>query len=167
MKKPRTPNNPDAQKRAKKANSRSARNADPFAIPPHPLGYRFLSEERPLRATKFNAILPSVISRYGLGRKLVVERFQNAWRKALEVVFVDDSYAQYDFSDPYEERGVSKLDFYLRHARLVSFRGGTAYVEIASNLLYQELQFYLGSILNELRRLLPEDKIEKIKLVVR
>ena len=96
-----------------------------------------------------------------------MERFQKAWRDALGAVFADASYAEFDFSDPYEERSVSKLDFYLRHARLVSFRGGTIYVEIASNLLYQELQFYLGSILNEMRRLLPEDNIGKIKLVVR
>ncbi len=167
MKKSSFPNNPRGSKRAKKSKTRSFNNADPFATPPHPLGFQFLDEERPLRATKFGAILPSVISKYGLGRKLTVERFQNAWRDALQAVFGDDSRSKFDEADPCGDRVASKLDFYLKYARLVSFRGGTIRVEIASNLLYQELQFYLDSILDELRRLLPDDNLERIKLVVR
>jgi hypothetical protein len=159
------PNNPNGPKRPKKPNSRSAKKKDPFARPPHPLGYQFLSDERPVRATKFSSVLPSIIAKYGLGRRLSVERFQNAWREALQVVFDDSLVDDFDYADLEDEQIPSKLETYMKYARPVSFRSATLRVEIASNLLYQELQFYLGDILKEMRLRLPDENIEKIKLL--
>ena len=163
MKKPSSPNSPGESGRSKRTNS-AKKNRDPFARPPHPLGYRFLSDERPIRASRFGAIIPSVMAKYGLGRRIGVERFHEAWRGALETVFGGPT----DEFAPELDGGASdKLQTYLQYARPVSFRSGTLRVEIASNLLYQELQFYLSQILQEIRRRLPDENIQSIKLIVR
>jgi len=164
MKKARSSNGSDALNRSKKTKSSKFRKNDPFARPPHPLGYQFLSEERPLRASKVGSVLPSLIARYGLGRKIGVERMQNAWREALAVVFTqrssDEFYQEYDESS-------GKLETFLKYAKPVSFRAGALRVEIVSNLLYQELQFYSNAILKEIQKRLPDENVETIKLVVR
>ena len=125
MKKPSSPNSPGESGRSKRTNS-AKKNRDPFARPPHPLGYRFLSDERPIRASRFGSIIPSVMAKYGLGRRIGVERFHEAWRGALETVFggPDDEFA------PELDGGASdKLQTYLQYARPVSFRSGTLRVE--------------------------------------
>ncbi|MBQ9872972.1 MAG: DUF721 domain-containing protein [Thermoguttaceae bacterium] len=168
MKSASFPNNPDGSNRPKNRKSSGSRRDDPFARPAHPLGFQFLSEERPIRASKFGAILPSVMAKYGLGRKLAVERINAAWRESLRVVLTGafDS----DFSVDLDDENLpsdDKLATFERNARPVSLRGGALRVEVVSSILCQELRFHLEPILRELRRRLPEEKIEKIKLIAK
>lgn len=159
-------NRPSAPNPSKKRKTRKPNARDPFSRPPHPLGINFLNEERPIRAVKFNALLPSIVAKYGLGRSLSAEKYQNAWREALRRVFEQED----DFADYYAEENdgaPNKLETFLKYTRPVSFRGGALRVEIASNLLYQELQFYQTQLVAELRALLPNEQIEKIKAVVK
>jgi len=165
MQKARSTTTSNPSKKGKKSKTTGYDRSDPFAVPPNPLGYRALTEERPLRASRFGSVLPSIAAKYGLGRKLGVERFNAAWRDALATVFDADSFMDFGESDGSE--GPSKLETYAKYARPVAFRGGVLRIELASNLLLQELQFYLASLLRELQTRLPEEKIEKIKLSVR
>lgn len=185
MKKSPSSKSPGAPKRQKTAKNASAprqsrktskKRDDPFAAPPHPLGFNFLSEERPIRASKFGAILPTIVAKYGFGRKIGVERFHNAWNDALATVFRAESLDGWDDWEGWESGGSwndggnaspSKLATYTRHARPVAFRGGTLSVCVESRLLCQELSFYLPQILRELQTALPDENVERIKLVVR
>ena len=164
MKNVRSSNGSSASSRSKKTKTSNFRKNDPFARPPHPLGYQFLSEERPLRASKVGSVLPSLVAKYGLGRKIGVERMQNAWREALDVVFAQRSNDEF-----YQESDEpsSKLATFLKYAKPVSFRAGALRVEIVSNLLYQELQFYSSAILKEIQKRLPDENVKTIKLIVR
>lgn len=165
MKKASSPTSRGVSKGSKRTNSAKIRKKDPFARPPHPLGFNFLSEERPIRAARFGSVIPSVMAKYGFGRRLGVERFAAAWRAALETVLAADEYDAYE--PEFDDDTPSKLDTFLKYARPVSFRGGVLRVEIASNLLYQEMQFCIGGVLQELRRRLPEEDVRSIKLVVK
>lgn len=141
----------------------SNKRKDPFAVPPNPFGFAFLEERPRLRATQFGSILPSVIAKYGIGRRLGVERFVEAWNESLEVVFggewEDDS--ERDFDVP------SLLETFRAKTKLLSFRAGILRVEVASNLLANELQFRTPQLLSEMRGRLPNETIERLKLVIR
>ena len=143
------------------AKSRAAKKKSPFATPPHALGYNYLPVGRPLRASTFASVLPSVIAKYGLGRKLVTEKLASAWRAALTEVFGSAVDYEYDASS------VDKFDLFTRHTRLSSFRGGVFRVEVDSNLLYQELQFQASDLLRVLKAQLPDEKLTQLKIVVR
>ena len=123
------------------AKKRPASKKSPFATPPHPLGYNYIPEGRPIRATTFAAILPSVIAKYGL---FGASRSQD-----------------------HEVDGGDQYALFTRHTRLLTFRGGVLRVEVASNLLYQELQFQLADLLRAMRARLPNENIKQIKIVVR
>ncbi|MBQ9799223.1 MAG: DUF721 domain-containing protein [Thermoguttaceae bacterium] len=181
----KSPGAPKRQKTSKNAattrqsRKTSKKRDDPFAAPPHPLGFNFLSEERPLRASKFGAILPTIVAKYGFGRKIGVERFHNAWNDALATVFRAESldawndWESWESGENWSDGGAagfdpaSKLATYTRHARPVAFRGGTLSVCVESRLLCQELSFYLPQILREIQTALPDENVERIKLVVR
>lgn len=180
MKKIPSSKSPDATKRQNNAKSRvpkrktSKKRDDPFAAPPHPLGFNFLSEERPIRASRFGAILPTIVAKYGFGRKLGVERFHKAWNDALAAVFRAETDPGWDdWDDAWAIDGsnagaaASKLATYSKYAVPVAFRGGALTVRVASNLLCQELRFYLPQILHEIQTTLPDENVEKIKLVLR
>jgi len=96
---------------------------------------------------------------------------QNAWREALAVVFAQRSGdAFYYESDEFYQKSdesSSKLETFLKYAKPVSFRAGALRVEIVSNLLFQELQFYSNAILKEIQKRLPDENVETIKLIVR
>lgn len=174
----KSPGAPKRQKTSKNASTprqsrkTSKKRDDPFATPPHPLGFNFLSEERPIRATKFGSILPTLVAKYGFGRKIGVERFHNAWNDALATVFRAESLDGWNDWEDWNDGGAgfdspSKLATYTQHARPVAFRGGTLSVCVESRLLCQELSFYLPQILREIQTTLPDENVERIKLVVR
>lgn len=180
---PNSSNRPNGSNGPKKRKTSRAKKNDPFAKPAHPLGYTFISEERPIRATKFGSLLPSITAKYGLGRRLGAERFQNAWRETITAVFAeqDDFYAyqsDYGMSDSYAGNNAGgfgydspqqpdKAALFLKYAKPVSVRGGVLRVEIVSNLLFQELQFYQTAIVQRLQALLPNENIRSIKFVVK
>ena len=137
---------------------------DPFAVPPHPLGYRSLDERPKLRASRFDTILPSVIAKYGVGRRLGVERFHEAWRESVETVFGAPD--EFDYADEYDASTPGRLETIRKNTRPASFRGGVLRVEVVSNLLANELQFQLPQLLSEMRRRLPNEKIDQIRIVV-
>ncbi len=151
--------------RSKNGRRKKTKSNDPFATPPNPLGYQFLAERRPVRASQFGTILPSIIAKYGLGRKISVERFHEAWDAALTTVF---GAAENEFSsDAFGEEGPSRLEMFRKYARPANFRGGVLRIEVVSNLLAGELQYSTPELLAELRRLLPHEKIERLKIAVR
>lgn len=137
---------------------------DPFAVPPNPLGYNFLDERPRLRATQFGSILPSVIAKYGVGRRLGVERFHEAWQAAVEAVFGADD--EFGYDDGFDDETPGRLETLRKHTRPASFRGGVLRVEVVSNLLANELQFQIPQLLSEMRRRLPNEKIDQIRIVV-
>ena len=107
--------------------------------------------------------MPALVAKYGLGRRLVHERVQNAWRDALDAVFSQrQTYAQRDDG---EENG--KALFFFRNIKTSTLRNGTLRVEVASNLLYQELLFARRELLEQLQRRLPDDNLTNLKLVVK
>ncbi|MGI6402058.1 MAG: DUF721 domain-containing protein [Thermoguttaceae bacterium] len=147
-----------------KTGSRRGKKKDPFSNPPNPLGYNYLEERARINATQFSSIIPSVIARYGIGRKLGVERFLEAWNATLEAVFGDDDFVAYD---DFDEAVPSRLETIRRHSRLASFRGGVLRIEVVSSLLAGELHFQAPQLLKELRKRLPYENLDQIKFVVR
>ena len=161
MKKPRasTGSNDSAPKRGAKKQSSPK---DPFAVPPHPLGYNFLEERPRLRASRFDTILPSVVAKYGLGRRLIADQYHEAWREALEALYGGQE--EFDFV---EESASNRLETFLKCSRPTSLRGGVLRIEVVSHLLASELQFQTPRLLDELRARLPNETINEIKLAVR
>ena len=135
---------------------------DPFAVPPHPLGFNYLEERPRLRATRIDAILPSVFAKYGVGRKLAAERYEEAWRAALEALYA----AQDDFGFDGDD-APSRLETFLKCSRPTSLRAGVLRVEVVSHLLASELQFQTPKLVALLSEQLPGETIAEIKLVVR
>ncbi|MBR4976471.1 MAG: hypothetical protein IKY61_05400, partial [Thermoguttaceae bacterium] len=81
---------------------------------------------RPIRATKFGSILPTLVAKYGFGRKIGVERFHNAWNDALATVFRAESLDGWNDWEDWNDGGAgfdspSKLATYTQHARPVAF----------------------------------------------
>ena len=161
MKKKRssTGSNGAAPKRGAK---KSGTDKDPFAVPPHPLGYRFQEERPRLRATRFDAILPAVVAKYGVGRKLIAEQFQDAWRAVLKEIYGGED--EYAFDG---EVAPSRLETFLKCSRPTSLRGGVLRIEVVSHLLASELQFQTPKLLSALRSQLPDATINEIKIAVR
>ncbi|MDO5309226.1 MAG: hypothetical protein Q4G03_07005 [Planctomycetia bacterium] len=147
-----------AKSKRKRTNSRP----DPFARAPHPLGFQFLSDERPIRAVSFQAILPSVVAKYGLGRKMANQRLQEAWQNALRNVFCQEDALLTDQLD-----GNAKLELFLENTRATTLRAGALRIEIASNLLYQELLFVKSQLLAQLQSQLHDVALKSLKFVVR
>ena len=135
---------------------------DPFAVPPHPLGYSFQEERPRLRATRFDEIVPSVVSKYGIGRKLIAEQFQEAWRETLKSIYGADD--EFGFDD---DVAPGRLETFLKCSRPTSLRGGVLRIEVVSHLLASELQFQTPKLLSELRSRLPQNEINEIKIAVR
>jgi len=154
--------------RARVGKREKARSNDPFAVAPNPLGKTHLAEERPIRATRFASLLPAVYAKYGIGRKLGVERFLDAWRESLAAVFSDGGAETcFDARDEDKPQVFDRAATFATCARPTSFRGGVLRVELNSNLLLQEFHFHLPTLLREMQRRLPDEKIRQIKLALR
>ncbi|MBO7725545.1 MAG: DUF721 domain-containing protein [Thermoguttaceae bacterium] len=118
------------------------------------LGYRRMVEGKPgarrSRPTPIGNILPQIIARYGLGRKLSSGRFQEAFRNVLTDLF------------PRDETGFSIDDSY----RILGLRGGVLRISVTDAPLMSEFAFYKGEILRRMRLALPEEKIREIRFTL-
>jgi len=120
----------------------------------HPLGFQYMSEERPLTVSRFSDILPGLVARYGLGRKLGVEKYQRTWEQILSKLTAANR--QYPPGEKLREL-----------SRPIAFRNGTVRIEVEGNILFQELGFQRTWILSEFQRALPEEKIKQIRFTLK
>ena len=118
------------------------------------LGYRRMVEGKPgARRSKpipIGEILPQIVARYGLGRKLSAQRFQEAFRKVLADLF------------PQGRNGFYTESSY----RILGLRGGVLRISVTDAPLMSEFAFYKGEILRRLRLELPEEKIREIRFTL-
>ncbi|MDO5581356.1 MAG: DUF721 domain-containing protein [Planctomycetia bacterium] len=113
----------------------------------HPFGISWMDERRPCEYTPFSSIVPRMFAKFGIGRRLGIERFQKAWEE-IRIDFLHPLFPDI------------KLD---KKIRLSSFRGGTVSFEIKNHALYQELNFYKKEILSRFQQKIPEENIKEIK----
>ncbi|MHB1033945.1 MAG: DUF721 domain-containing protein [Pirellulales bacterium] len=86
-------------------------------------------------------VLAELIARRGLGKVQTAEELAEAWRKA-------------------------SGELASRYTRVGSIRGGTLEVVVANSALVQELTFQKPVLVQELKRLLPEKRIENLRFRV-
>lgn len=117
----------------------------------HPLGYWYDDGMRPSNPVKFAAILPAIIAKYGLARKIGFERIERVWREILNETLVDFI-------------GGRDTDSLIR---LTGFSRGSIRLEVAGNLLLQEFLFFKTAVLRQFQSSLPQEKIKDISVTVR
>ena len=116
-----------------------------------PLGYRFIPERRRLaRPSKLSEILPSILARTGMTRRLAVEKFQQCWKAVRQQILAPRGMVLDD-----DDTVVS------------GFRGGVISVTVSSASLVMELSFCQREILRYFQNELPDEKIKKIRFVQR
>ncbi|MDO5565429.1 MAG: hypothetical protein Q4G59_02145 [Planctomycetia bacterium] len=118
----------------------------------HPLGFWYEDEGRePARPTSFSSMIPAIMALYGAGRRLGVERFCEVWseiyKQAIPRVYEQD-------------RDGDLL-------QITSFRGGVVRVEVANNLILQEVLFSRQEVIRLFRERLPEEKITDVRFALR
>ena len=120
-----------------------------------PFGYRRMVEggkpgERRSRPTPIGNILPQIIARYGIGRKLSAERFKGTFEKILADLF------------PRDENGFDTGSSY----RILGLRGGILRISVTDAPSMSEFAFYKGEILRRMREELPDEKIRDIRFTL-
>ncbi len=119
------------------------------------LGYRRIVEggkpgERRSRPQRIGNIIPQIIARYGLGRKLSIERYQETFKKSLADLFPQD-----------ESRFYTDGSY-----RLIGLRSGILRVCVSDAPLMSEFAFYKGEILRRMREAMPDEKIRDIRFTL-
>ena len=131
--------------------------------PPDALGYRRLPDG-PKRSPimPIGEVLPSLLVRYGVGRQLAARRFRQSWATIFSELF--------PFSDtPISDTGLSPDTARSPEtfSRVSGLRGGTLTIEVHDAALLQELTFYTANAVRRFQELLPEEKIRKLKFVLK
>lgn len=119
------------------------------------LGYhRMIEGGRPgarrSKPIQIGNILPQIIARYGLGRKLSADRFSESFRQILADLF------------PQDENGFYTESSY----QILGLRGGVLRISVVDASLMSEFAFYKGEILRRIRLALPEEKINDIRFTL-
>ncbi|MDD3588151.1 MAG: hypothetical protein PHQ75_13290 [Thermoguttaceae bacterium] len=118
----------------------------------HPLGFWYEDEERNLsRPTSFSSMIPAILALYGPTRRLGVERFCETWQEIYKLAI----------PRVYEQDRQGDL------LQITSFRGGVVRVEVANNLILQEVLFSKQEVVRMFRERLPEEKITDVRFVLR
>ncbi|MBO7678611.1 MAG: DUF721 domain-containing protein [Thermoguttaceae bacterium] len=116
-----------------------------------PLGYRYTAERRRLaRPSKLSDILPSILARTGMTRRLAVEKYQQCWQAVRQQILAP--------------RGLILDD---SDTAVSAFRGGVLSVTVSSASLVMELSFCQREILRYFQSEMPDEKIKKIRFVQR
>ena len=154
------------------------------------LGYRRLAENpRKHHVVTFGDVLPDLIAKYGLARKLSIARFEETFRAILNDLFphspMSEEREERDEGDkggergksgdhktdpglnPAEETGESFGFFDAKSFRLIGFRAGTLQIEVSDAPLLSESTFYEGEILRRFQEALPNEKIRRIRFILR
>jgi predicted nucleic acid-binding Zn ribbon protein len=93
------------------------------------------------RPQKMGDLLAELLARRGYAREQAARHYDAAWRQAAGELLA-------------------------RHTRVGTVRRGTLEVTVANSVLLQELTFQKHSILEQLARLLPEERIDKLRFRV-
>lgn len=93
------------------------------------------------RPQKMGDVLAELMARRGYAREQTAANYEAAWREAAGALLA-------------------------RQTRVGLVRRGTLEVTVANSVLLQELTFQKQAIVGELRRLLPDEKIEKLRFRV-
>ncbi len=93
------------------------------------------------RPQKVGDVLSELMARRGYARQQAAANYDAAWREAAGELLA-------------------------RHTRVGVVRRGALEVTVANSVLLQELTFQKQTILGELARLLPEERIDKLRLRV-
>ena len=143
----------------------------------NPLGYRYLPEGPVRHPPKtFSALLPDLIAKYGLGRKLSIAKFQETFDAILDELFPESSGKDAEKGGGGEDFSSSEMDLWdgggfglidKKSFRLVGFKAGTIQIEVSDAPLLSELSFFEGEILQKFQEALPEEKIRKIRLTLK
>ena len=116
-----------------------------------PLGYHFIPEMRHFgRLATMSDILPTILAKSGMTRRLAVEKYRQCWKDAVEQVLAP--------------RGLV-LDE--GDVIIAGFRGGVLSMTVSSAPLEMELSFCQREILRFFQTRLPDEKIKKIRFVQR
>lgn len=136
-------------KRAKSKRSRRKTEENP----PDALGYRRLPDgpkRKPI--LPIGEILPAILTKYGVGRRLAIRRFAESWTTILGEIFPASS------ETPFPPESTPRVS---------GFRGGTVTVEVRDAALFQELTFYTADAVRRFQELLPDEKIRAVKFVLK
>jgi predicted nucleic acid-binding Zn ribbon protein len=95
----------------------------------------------PRRPQKVGDVLAELMARRGYARQQASSNYDAAWRTAAGELLA-------------------------RHTRVGVVRRGALEVTVANSVLLQELTFQKQAILGQLSRLLPEERIDKLRLRV-
>lgn len=142
--------------------------------PPDALGYRRLPDG-PKRSPimPIGEVLPSLLVRYGVGRQLSARRFRQSWATIFSELFPfsDTPISDTGLSDTGLSPGTKLSPDTARSpevlSRVAGLRGGTLTVEVHDAALLQELTFYTANAVRRFQELLPEEKIRKVKFVLK
>lgn len=93
------------------------------------------------RAKKMGDVLAELMARRGYARQQATANYEAAWREAAGELLA-------------------------RHTRVGVVRRGALEVTVANSVLLQELTFQKHAILGQLSRLLPDERIDKLRLRV-
>ncbi|HVX13490.1 MAG TPA: DUF721 domain-containing protein [Pirellulales bacterium] len=93
------------------------------------------------RPQKMGDLLAELMARRGYAREQAAHQYEAAWRQAAGELLA-------------------------RHTRVGTVRRGALEVTVANSVLLQELTFQKHSILEQLARLLPEERIDKLRFRV-
>ncbi|HET6884058.1 MAG TPA: DUF721 domain-containing protein [Pirellulales bacterium] len=93
------------------------------------------------RPQKMGDVLAELMARRGYAREQTATNYETAWREAAGELLA-------------------------RHTRVGLLRRGALEVTVANSVLLQELTFQKHAILGQLSRLLPGEKIDKLRLRV-
>lgn len=116
----------------------------------HPLGFSYMTETRPLKATPMSAIIPQLFAQYGLGRQLALSRFIKVWEEIRD-------------SEPINSIPAAAL----KRIRFINLSRGALLFEVGNNALFQELKFYQANILETFQQKFPTERIKTVKITVK
>ena len=116
------------------------------------LGYHRMIEGKPRRPTRnISEIIPEIVARYGIGRRLSAQRFQSTLDAVLADLFPHG-----------KENG-----FYTGESfGFVGLRSGVLQIRVSDAPLLAEFAFYKSEILRRMRKAMPEDDIRDIRFTL-
>ena len=116
------------------------------------LGYHRMIEGKPRHPThRIGDIIPQILARYGVGRKLSTLRFQAAFSAILSDLFPQE-----------KENGSYTEDSY----QIVGLRSGVLQIRVSDAPLLAEFAFYRGEILRRLKKTMPEENIRDVRFTL-
>ena len=116
------------------------------------LGYHRMIEGKPRRPThRLGEIIPEIVARYGIGRRLSAQQFQNTLNAVLAELFPHG-----------KEDGLYTDESY----QFVGIRSGVLQIRVSDAPLLAEFAFYKAEILRRMCQAMPEENIRDIRFTL-